>query len=649
MELRNAAKEAQEKLRERYPSSVQSSAQKGQRSSTPGKPSTQAGRRSSTSSKVDEEVEPEASLSRLIRQQFHGIPIPAEVMENIMLEYGNLARLSISIEQGIKSADLDWSQPNNRQRVFTRLELKYRHEDYGETPEEEGKNWFEKKKQKAPRVIWTFLKSLVVSDPFDEKEKPYIGHELERIIIDHNKINRTANLVSACIGIEAGKVFGGKLIQLLGIPVGFLQVPIALAINSGIFWALTIVTESRIRTNYYTVGERRWRWRPFSSLIVITFIKSLCVFYATLGGALDFTPADKRFLTDKYINNYIQELKAQVDEQQASLTLVDELFDPKTVDTRKDEIKKELNKDKNPIIQMYRKQSHWCEKAERDRKDLKLARENKESTQAQRDAPLGSGGTAIREIDSLRRAMIARGVEFEQGESQNQDPDLSLSKGDEFEIPPCNLSRPVFKEEQYYRTAVEYLRNPQKSSDQFIEEYFKARYGTAYTQEVQDLLKKDIEDLPIGDKVHILEAKLKNEFANGLFPSLFASSFVPLFLEAMSLLTLFSVFNAPRYKMLYSNRDFQDKIESIHCALIHYMQQKYEQTVKKRHSDVRPEVLEIEIPLVYEAFWEHIIAQRIREGKSPSIESLVAEYTQQFYKADPLKQKSNTHGQNRKD
>jgi len=659
MAFENPAKIFRKKL-EQYPSSAQT----GQRSPTPEKPSTQAGRRSSTSSKVDEEVEPEASLSRSIRQQFHGIAIPAEVMENIMLEYGNLARLSISIEQGIKSADPDWSQPNNRQRVFTRLELKYRHEDSGQPPRHENsgqppkgsrENEFENKIEKVSRVVWRFLKSLVVSDPFDEKEKPYIGHELERIIIDHNKINRTANLVSACIGIEAGKVFGGKLIQLLGIPVGFLQVPIALAINSGIFWALTVVTESRIRTNYYTVGERLWRLRPALSFFVITIIKLLCVLYATLGGALDFTPADKRFLTDKYINNYIQELEAQVDEQQASLNLVDELFDPKTNDTKKNEIKEKLNKDKNPIIQMYRKQSDWCEEAKQNGKDLKRARENEKSTQEQRDAPLGSGRTAIREIDNLRRAMIARGVEFDQGESQNQDPDLSLSKGDKFEIPPCNLSRPVFKEEQYYRTAVEYRRNSQKSSNQFIEEYFKARYGTAYTEEVQELLKKNIEDLPIGDKAHILQAKLINEFANGLFPSLFASSFVPLFLEAMSLLTLFSVFNAPRYKMLYSNRDFQDKIESIHCALIHYMQQKYEQTVKKRHSDVRPEALEIEIPLVYEALWEHIIAQRIREGKSPSIESLVAEYTQQFYKLDPLKQinplkqKSNTHGQNRKD
>jgi hypothetical protein len=642
MELENPATQALQK-RKQDPSSVQSPAQTEQRSSTPRKPSTQTGRRSSASSKVDEvqliQGEPEASLSRYISHQFHGIAIPAKVMENIMLEYGNLARLSISIEKEIRkgeNVDLDWSKPVNRQSVFTRLELKYRHEDYGQLPEEEWKDWFENKRKKAPRVIWNFLKSLVVSDPFDEKEKPYIGHELERIIIDHNKINRTANLVSACIGIEAGKVFGGKLIQLLVLQ-GVWQVPIALAINSGVFLALTVVTESRIRTNYYTVGERRWRWRPASSLVVITIIKSLCVFYATLGGALDFTSADKRFLTDKYINNYIQELKAQVDEQQASLNLVDEFFDPKTADKRKDEIKKELKNDKNPIVQMYRAQ-----------KELNLKvdeyRAKKDSDQDPNSRAYHNGIAAIKEINDLTKAMKASGAKFDQSEAQDQKSNSDLSKPDDKNFGlAVSIPRPIFPEEGYYRTAVEYLRNPQKSSDQFIEEYFNARYGSAYTREVQELLKKKIEDLPIGDKFHILQIKLKNEWANGLVPSLIASSFVPLFLELMSLLTLWSVFNAPRYKMLYSNRDFQDKIESIHCALIHYIQQKYEQVAKKEPTN------ESKIPLVKEAFWEHTIAQRIREGKSPSIESLIAEYTQQFYKADLLKQESNTHGQNRKD
>jgi hypothetical protein len=377
---------------------------------------------------------------------------------------------------------------------------------------------------------------------------------------------------------------------------------------------------------------------------MITVIKLICVLYAALGGALDFTSTDKRFLTDKYINNYMQEIEAKVDEKQQNINLVDEIFDKRTSENRKKRVQEEIDLIKDPIVQMYRQQRELSLIIDESKTILKDEKNVQGSIK--RNRAFHDGRDAIKKIDNLREAMKAHGASFDGNKNQNQSPGITspMQTYANYDL-AGNITPPIFKEERYYREAVDYLRDPQNSPISFINKYFTTRYGEAYTRQVLELIENtEIEHLPIGDKAHILQAKLKNEFANSLIPSLLASAFIPLFLEIMSLLTLIAVFNAPRYKMLYSNRDFQDKIESLTCVLIHYMQVKYQQILdedlleddafKDKQFIFSDKVIR---PLVYETLWEQVISQRIREGKSPSIESLISEYTQQFYKLDKFK------------
>ncbi len=401
-----------------------------------------------------------------------------------------------------------------------------------------------------------------------------------------------ANFISALVGIETGRVFGYKIIEVFSfLPAGF----VALLISFGVFWILTLVAEGTIKTTVYTKNERKLRWKPLITLAIVSFIKIISIFLAALGGGLDLTTADRLYLAEKYTYNYIQTLKNESQVVEKVKFEIDKLSCAET-NQYSEALQKQIANDLSLKLYYEIKKSN-CQYKEK---------------QGKLEISVGEEGYLL-DGSSSRQQVVDERDKFD---SEKKDKEAQLQQID--------ISQKLAEAQKDLQD---------KSFNDFVDIYFTQKYGKSYAEKVKELVnEKTMESLPVGDKAQVLWFKLTTEFRNGLIPTILVTGFIAIFLEFMSWKTFISVLNEPHYKLLYSNKTFQGRMKSVVASLLNFTIHEYYKNLEEKSNRELPNNVS---PLVKQPVWQATIQERIREGDSPTIEALVAYYIRQFYRPDP--------------